>query len=276
MFPRFANWSDAQLECCALRLTIPRSTLITHWPDALIGRPCYFFVGSHRTAGPAPPNCVTINPAGAELLRRFRKVLVTCCSKICLGNSIRPTYPDYVDDSTSHLSRKVDGMINQRESIRRWQLLLITDDAFTIDAAHGALHIDEFPIELTVEREAVSALNRMRGCWSSGASPELIMIDLHLEGLHGFEMLSEFRSSARLTGVPIVMLTDTEEEESVLSNYELEDISYACRPYNTKEFATLIAELATYLDAMTWKAKQHQWQSSVEDELILSMDKYLY
>ncbi len=144
-------------------------------------------------------------------------------------------------------------------SIRKWQLLLITDDAFTLDAAHAALHRHDLPVELTVERDSVSALNHIRGYWSNDVTAELIIMDLHLRGVHGFEMLAEIRGNARLSGTPIVLLTDSFEEQEILTSYEQEDVSYACRPFGARAFAELISELAARLETITLSAR-HDWQ----------------
>ncbi len=61
--------------------------------------------------------------------------------------------------------------------------------------------------------------------------PDLIMLDLGLPGVDGFEVLSELgRAPASIRAVPILILTGYQEFKYVCKNYDLYFLAYLAKP----------------------------------------------
>jgi CheY-like chemotaxis protein len=69
--------------------------------------------------------------------------------------------------------------------------------------------VEEFPTgEAALERA------------SSDPPPDLILLDLNLPGIDGFEVLRRVRSEERTRKVPVIVVTSSQEENDVQRAYE--------------------------------------------------------
>lgn len=65
------------------------------------------------------------------------------------------------------------------------------------------------------------ALRRLKALADEGRPPALVLLDLKLPGLDGFEVLRRIRDDGRLRLLPVVLLTGSAEECDVRRGYEL-------------------------------------------------------
>lgn len=76
-------------------------------------------------------------------------------------------------------------------------------------------------------REALEAVAAER--------PDLIVLDLMLPGLSGYEVLSEIRRNTELVEVPIIVLTARREEADRIKGLELGADDYLTKPFSPRE-----------------------------------------
>ena len=60
--------------------------------------------------------------------------------------------------------------------------------------------------------EAISFLRR-EGRYSGAPAPDLILLDLNLPGRDGIEVLAEIRASDQWSGIPVIVLTSSRNED---------------------------------------------------------------
>jgi PAS domain S-box-containing protein len=74
--------------------------------------------------------------------------------------------------------------------------------------------------------------------------PDLILADVMMPGLDGFELLRALRDDARLTHVPVILLTARAGEEATVAGIEAGAYDYLVKPFNAQE---LLARVETQI-----------------------------
>ena len=74
----------------------------------------------------------------------------------------------------------------------------------------------------------------------------VILLDIGLPRLSGFEVLERLRADPRTQLLPVVILTSSDEERDRLKSYESGANSFVRKPVNFAEFAETVARLGVY------------------------------
>lgn len=70
--------------------------------------------------------------------------------------------------------------------------------------------------------------------------PDVVLLDLRLPGIDGFEVLEEIRSREATADLPVVILTTSEAENDKLRSYEARINGYIAKPFDFDSFAVLL------------------------------------
>ena len=122
-------------------------------------------------------------------------------------------------------------------------ILLVEDDADDEALTRRALEKNNVRNELVVARDGQEALDYLRG---APRLPELVLLDLKLPKIDGFEVLRRLRADERTRLLPVVVLTSSNEQRDVASSYSLGANSYVRKPVDFKEFTEAARQLGLY------------------------------
>jgi CheY-like chemotaxis protein len=64
--------------------------------------------------------------------------------------------------------------------------------------------------------------------------PEMILLDINLPGMNGFEILEYLRTRKEYKHVPVIMFTSSENEKDIEKSYENGANAYLVKPDNLK------------------------------------------
>ena len=109
-------------------------------------------------------------------------------------------------------------------------ILIIDDDAELCELVGEYLEGEGFEVESV--HDGVTGVER---CLDS--DPELVILDVMLPGLGGFEVLKRIRERSR---VPVIMLTARGEEVDRIVGLEMGADDYIPKPFNPRELAARI------------------------------------
>lgn len=102
--------------------------------------------------------------------------------------------------------------------------------------------------------------------------PDLVILDLSLPGKGGLEVLSDFKSTPQLNGVPIVVFTGAERPGEVQRCYELGANCVAFKPTESRPFIDTVQSIGRYwLDVVGprahARARAEAWRGKLPPEL---------
>lgn len=76
--------------------------------------------------------------------------------------------------------------------------------------------------------------------------PVLVLLDLKLPGISGFEVLKWIKSKERLKRVPVVILTSSQNGKDVNRAYDLGANSYIVKPVRFEDLMNLAKHISIY------------------------------
>jgi DNA-binding response OmpR family regulator len=71
--------------------------------------------------------------------------------------------------------------------------------------------------------------------------PDLVILDVMMPGLNGFEVLHRIKSDPELRSIPVIMLTAKGQERDVLTGLNAGAVDYIVKPFSLKELTARIA-----------------------------------
>lgn len=103
-----------------------------------------------------------------------------------------------------------------------FSLLLIDDDDVAAEAVKRNLHKHGLRCPVIVAEDGAAALTILRGTHPERQidAPRLVLLDLNMRGMNGFEFLRELRADAALRGTVVFVLTTSAAESDVVRAYQ--------------------------------------------------------
>jgi CheY-like chemotaxis protein len=116
------------------------------------------------------------------------------------------------------------------------KILIVDDDRETVELLRLALHSEGYAI-----RTAVTGREALRKALL--APPDLVVLDLILPGLHGFNVCERLRSHSATAAVPIIMVTAWPGELPRLAGMEAGADVYLRKPFEIQELISRVGDL---------------------------------
>ena len=108
------------------------------------------------------------------------------------------------------------------------QVLLVEDDLHMPEVLAGLLHDDN--ITLASARDAFNGFSLARA-----QHFDLILLDLGLPGVNGFELLRQLKESPETQTIPVIVLTAWNSTTDKLRGFELGAVDYLTKPFEPAE-----------------------------------------
>jgi CheY-like chemotaxis protein len=115
-------------------------------------------------------------------------------------------------------------------------------DAKTLRFALGRRDPDIETVVLEDGERAVEYFSSRNGT----APPDLILLDLNLPMISGFEVLDFLKGDPELRKLPVVVLSGSSSEQEIERCYAAGANSYICKPTGIHQVFDMAAQLVTY------------------------------
>jgi len=129
-------------------------------------------------------------------------------------------------------------------------ILLVEDDPGDVHlalAVFRALRIEDRCVVVNDGEEALDYLHS-RGLFVQRppGMPRLILLDLKMRRMNGFELLQQIKNDDKLKVIPVVALTSSREERDVERAYDLSVNGYVVKSINFTDYRATLQALAKY------------------------------
>ena len=109
-------------------------------------------------------------------------------------------------------------------------ILLVDDNPQNLQVLGKLLQEEKYEIEFAVNGEATLE-------WLKNTQFDLILLDLNMPGMNGFEVCKRIRSDNGMYDIPIIFLSAESERESILKGFEVGAQDYVTKPFDSRETA---------------------------------------
>jgi two-component system response regulator len=130
-------------------------------------------------------------------------------------------------------------------------ILLVEDNPDDEALTLRALKKNNIKNEVIVAHDGAEALDYLFGTGmyagrDTQIMPQVILLDLKLPKVDGFEVLRKMRSDPRTKLLPVVILTSSNEELDRINGYDLGANSYIRKPVEFNGFIEAVRQLGLY------------------------------
>jgi two-component system response regulator len=130
-------------------------------------------------------------------------------------------------------------------------ILLVEDNPDDVELTMRALRKNKIANNVVVAHDGVEALDYLfgRGNYAGRNTtemPRLILLDLKMPKMDGFQVLEQLRSDKRTQLTPVVILTSSKEEQDLVNCYKSGANSYVRKPVDFNEFLEAVRNIGLY------------------------------
>ena len=117
------------------------------------------------------------------------------------------------------------------------RILVVDDTPANIQILAGILKEKGYQLSIATNgKQALQVLEKVR--------PDLILLDVMMPELDGFETCKQIKKTPGLDNIPIIFLTSKTDSTDIVSGFEIGAVDYVGKPFNTNE---LLARINTHL-----------------------------
>ena len=137
-------------------------------------------------------------------------------------------------------------------------ILIVDDNPTNLEVLSEALIHEGFQVAVAIDGEsALEQVNYHR--------PELILLDVMMPGINGFETCQRLKSNPDTVEIPIIFMTALADTENKVSGLSLGAVDYITKPFQHEE---VLARVRVHLKlqnlAQTLKAQNHLLKDEIE------------
>ena len=123
------------------------------------------------------------------------------------------------------------------QPVRSVPLVLVVDDSVTMRKVTGRV-LERHNFEVATARDGIDALERMED-----SVPDLMLLDIEMPRMDGYELATRMKADPRLRDVPIVMITSRTGDKHRQRAMEIGVDRYLGKPYQEPELMRNVFEL---------------------------------
>lgn len=128
------------------------------------------------------------------------------------------------------------------------KLLLVEDEVADADLFRDMLSELTYPTKVQHVENGAEALKYLRRepPFEKATRPDLVVLDLNMPVMNGYEFLSAVKSAPDLRSIPVMILTTSDNPEDIARCYDGFASGYVLKPGNLREYTQVLEVLHAY------------------------------
>jgi two-component system sensor histidine kinase/response regulator len=136
-------------------------------------------------------------------------------------------------------------------------ILIVDDNPQNLQVLAKILQENKYVIEFATNGEAALV-------WLRDKKFDLILLDINMPDMDGFEVCRKIRSNPAMNNVPVIFLSADTERESILKGFEFGAQDYVTKPFDSRE---LLVRVRTHLKLKDSLEKLENLNRSLEEKV---------
>ncbi len=122
------------------------------------------------------------------------------------------------------------------------EILLVDDNPGDVELTKVALRDAKIVNAVHVARDGAEALAFLRceGPFGDAPKPDLVLLDLRMPKVDGFQVLAEMRADEELRRIPVVVMSSSSAEQDLARAYDAQISAYLVKPSSYDDYFNAI------------------------------------
>ena len=146
---------------------------------------------------------------------------------------------------------------NETTTLAGMKILIVDDIPENISALAIALESEGFDIITAAGGEQALGIVQ-------NDPPDLILLDIRMHGMDGFETCLALKKNAATKDIPVIFLTVSKETEAIVRGFACGGVDYIAKPFRQEE---VCARVRTHLSLRTLMKEKEQLISELQEAL---------
>ena len=127
-------------------------------------------------------------------------------------------------------------------------ILLVEDNEGDIILTTEAFKDMQLENRISIVKDGEEALLflRRQGKYSNVSLPQLILMDIHLPGINGKDLLEIIKQDEELKEIPVVMLTSSDKDADISDCYDKQVNWYITKPIDYDKYTKVMHEIEAF------------------------------
>jgi CheY-like chemotaxis protein len=128
------------------------------------------------------------------------------------------------------------------------EILLVEDNPGDVRLTRESLYDARIHNNMIVASDGLEAMACLRreGEYAGANRPDLILLDLNLPRMNGFEVLNAIKEDPNLKRIPVVVLTTSQAEQDIIQSYNRYANAYVTKPVDLEQFVKVLKSIEDF------------------------------
>lgn len=125
-------------------------------------------------------------------------------------------------------------------------ILLIEDNEGDIFLTKEAFAEAGIQSKLDIARNGEEAISVLEDCKTKNNCPDLVLLDINLPKVNGFQVLQYIKQHKELRKTPVLMLSTSSSSNDIIKSYENFANCYIIKPAELKDFMSIVQSIKKF------------------------------